>query len=159
MAARATASSPRSSSAARCWPSTSRPARSTVTSCRTGWWRFEAAALAPRLPPGQSPAVAGRQNPAGPIRISDAPHLWRATLVGEAREDQTAVVRALRFHRRVEEELVEHVLLRVAAAEAMHVSEHRAHQFDGTRILTASMRQHGLADGQRDIADDRSNGF
>ncbi len=80
-------------------------------------------------------------------------------LVGDAREDQTNVVRAPGLHRRVEEELVEHVLLRVAAAEAMHVSEHRPHQFDHTRILTAPMRQHGLADGQCDIADDRSNGF
>src|SRR5262249_58255046 len=99
-------------------------------------------------PPGKPPAVAGRQTPAGRIRLADAPHLCRATLVGDAREDQTDVVRALRFHRRVEEELVEHVLLRVAAAEAMHVSEHRAHQFDGTRILTASIPHHALPDRQ-----------
>src|SRR5215472_3787338 len=33
----------RSSSAVQCWPSTSRPAHSTATNCRTSWWRFEAA--------------------------------------------------------------------------------------------------------------------
>src|SRR6266516_331536 len=43
-------SSPRSSSAVRCWPSTSRPARSTATSCRTSWWRFNAARDLPQLP-------------------------------------------------------------------------------------------------------------
>src|SRR5262245_5018737 len=80
-------------------------------------------------------------------------------LVRDTRENQTHVVRPPGLYRRVEEELVEHILLRVAAAEAMHVVEHRPHQVDRAGILTAAMRQHRLADGERDVADDRSNGF
>ena len=41
----------------------------------------------------------------------------------------------------------------------MHVVEHRPHQLDRAGILTAPMRQHRLADWERDVADDRGDGF
>src|SRR4029453_3911805 len=104
----------RSSSAGRSWPSTFRPARSTATSYRTSWWRFEAATL--RLA-----ARARRNKLARRIRISDAFRLRCPEGIRGASEDQADIGRTLRLHRGVEEKLVEHVVLRVAAAEAMHV--------------------------------------
>src|SRR5258708_35824702 len=103
----------------------------------------------------RSPAVARRQDQACRIGVSDALRLRRAMLVGDAREDQADVLRAPGLYRRVEEELVEHILLRVAAAEAMHVVEHRPPPGDRAGMLTPPMRQHRLADGERDFADDR----
>src|ERR671935_137006 len=83
--------------------------------------------------------------------VSDPCGLRHAMAVGDASEDQLYIVRALRLHCGVEEKLVEHVVLRVATPEPMHVIEHRPHQLDRARIPALPMRQHRLADGQRDV--------
>ena len=53
-------------------------------------------------------------------------------------------------HGGIEIKLFQHVLLRVAAAQAIHFPQHRPHQLDSARILAPAVRKDRLGHRQRD---------
>jgi hypothetical protein len=82
--------------------------------------------------------------------------MWRHRIApGEVFQQQARVVIQTGLHRGVGIELLLHVLLCVAAAEAVHFAQHRAHQCSRTGRLTLAVSQHGLTQRQRDGADQR----
>src|SRR5581483_8907951 len=87
------------------------------------------------------------------LRVTDS-GLQLGTVPTRALKYETHVVRAIRLHGAVEEELHQHVLLGMAAAELVHIVKRRTHEVERPRVLAAAMRQNRLADRQRDLADD-----
>ncbi len=72
-------------------------------------------------------------------------------------QQQTNVLDELGLYCSVKEELRQHVLLCVAAAQLIHVIKPRLHQSNSAGMLAALMRQYGLADGHRHAPDDLRN--
>jgi len=65
---------------------------------------------------------------------------------------------AINFERAIEEQLQQHILLRMTAAELMHTPKYRTHQRKRLPIVAAPVRRDRRADRQRDRADDAVHG-
>jgi hypothetical protein len=62
-------------------------------------------------------------------------------------QQQARISKHPSLHRRIQEKLFQHILLRVAAAHPVHHTNGRAHHGNGAGIITATMRQNGFAHG------------
>jgi ATP-binding cassette subfamily B protein len=71
---------------------------------------------------------------------------------GHAFQQQARIGQHAGLHRRIQEKLFQHILLRMAAAQAMHHANGGAHYCHRAGMITAPMRQHGLTYWQRRIA-------
>src|SRR5260370_21572253 len=89
--------------------------------------------------------------------IPDPSRRWDRVPRSSPPQQQTNVLDELGLYCSVKEELLEHVLLCVAAAQLIHVIKPRLHQSNGAGMLAALMRQYGLADGHRHAPDDLRN--
>ena len=61
-----------------------------------------------------------------------------------ASEHQANIVAAVCLDRRVQKDLLENILLRVTAAQAVHLVEDWCHEIDGAGVFASPMRQHRL---------------
>ena len=92
------------------------------------------------------------------IGIADALVRRHGMPAGDARQQRIDVVGAAGAHGAVEEQLLQHVLLRVAAAEAVHAGKGRPHQVAGARGIALGAGDQRLADRQRAVAHQRRGG-
>ena len=69
-------------------------------------------------------------------------------------EHQADIVAAICLDCRIQKDLFQNVLLRVTAAETVHLVEDWFHEIDGTGVFTSPMRQHSLGYRQSDGSDD-----
>jgi hypothetical protein len=113
-----------------------------------GWVRRGSA------PPGNLHAATSATPPANPIRRSGG----TGCRSRRALQQQPRILDQSSLHRGVEVELLQHLLLRMAAAEPVQRAERRPQRRDRLRMASLPVRQHRAAGRQRRLAQDRGVG-